>query len=214
MKKVISFICVAVLLFSLFSCNQVKNREYDEGEVLAAAKPLIEASIPLNEIFWGEGIGYIEDYNTSDGYYYEANFVDLKEIGISTIEDLKKMTREVFSEEYSNIIFSTTLSSVSDSSGIQGLARYYQKYKDVECTEPDVIMVYSLATVFLTDDLEYLYDTMDVVGSVGDVVNVKLSVRVTRDGATQIRELTVGLIEEENGWRINDSTYMVFNPEQ
>ena len=200
MKKILSFVCVAALLLSLISCNQVKNREYNEEEVLAAAKPLIKESIALNEIFWGKGIGYIEDKNTSDGYYFEANYVDLKEIGISTLAELKEMTKKVFSEEYSNIIFSTTLSSVSDSSGIQGLARYYQKYKDLECTEPDTIMVYSLAKNFLTDEVEYLYDTMTVIGSVGDVVNVKLSVKVTRDDVTQIRELTVGLVEVENGW--------------
>ena len=214
MKKILSILCAAMLLFSLLSCDKEKNREYNEEEVLAAAKPLIEASVPLNEIYWGEGIGYIDDKNTADGSYYEANIVDLKEYGIKTIEDLKNKTRAVFSEEYSNVIFSTTLSSVSDSSGIQGLARYYQKYEDIERTKPYCIMVYSEAKALLTDEVEYLYDTMEVVGSVGAVVNVKLLVKVTRKGVSQNRELTVGLIEQADGWRINDSTYMVFREEQ
>ena len=54
MKKILYFICVVALLLSLISCDQVKNREYNEEEVLAAAKPLIKESIALNEIFWGE----------------------------------------------------------------------------------------------------------------------------------------------------------------
>ena len=45
-------------------------------------------------------------------------------------------------------------------------------------------------------------------------IEAKMHEIVKRDEKVQERTLTVGLIEEENGWRINDSTYMVFNTEQ
>ena len=121
------------------------------------------------------------------------------------------MTCEVFSSSYSANIFETTLSSVSDTDGIQGLARYYQKYEDVEMTKPDTIMVYSRANVFLKDEVDYLFDTLEVVGSKKQIVYVTLYANVKREEKSQTRQIKVGLIEEENGWRLNDATYLVYD---
>lgn len=212
MKKIFSLLLVLVLSFSLFSCKE-KNRTYDEGEVKAAAADLIERSKVLNLVYWGTGIEYVENDNTSNGYYYEANILHLEKLGFKTIEELRTMTLGVFSAEYSEIIFASSLSSVSDEDGIHSLARYYQKYLDKEMKEPDTIMVYSRAKVLLTDEVVYLYETLEVEGSVGEVVYVNLKVSVTRDEKTQIRSIRVGLIEQENGWRLNDATYITYDKE-
>lgn len=209
MKKIVSFIALLTLLLSLVSCGE-KNREYDESEVKAAAEYLIKRSADLNCIFWGEGIGYINDDSFSVGYYYPASVASLASFGIETIEDLKEKTREVFSSSYSENIFSTTLSSLSDGEEIYRLARYYQKFSDSENNQPECIMVYTNALVLLKDEVSYKFDTLTVVGSKKETVYVTLSVNVKREEKTQIRELRVGLVEEDSGWRIDTPTYMSY----
>jgi len=212
MKKIISTVLIFVIIFSLFSCSE-KDREYDEGEVILAAKELIEASKLLNYVYWGEGIGYIEDENTANGYYYQADFTSLKNLGFRTVDELKELTRATFSTTFSEYVFETKLSSVSDEDGVHSLARYYQKYYDKEMTEPDTIMVYSRAIILLSDEVEYDYDSITVEGSKGQVVYIKINATVKREEKEQTRSLKIGLIEEESGWRLNDATYLVYDEE-
>ena len=209
MKKIISLLTLFALLCSLISCGE-KNREYDESEVKQAAEILISKSAALNQIFWGEGIGYISDSSYSVGYYYPADIFSLYNYGIETVDDLKEKTREVFSFAYSQNIFSTVLSSLNDGDGIYAYARYYQKYSDAEEKVPETIMVYSKALVLLKDEVRYNFDTMEVIGSKKEMVYVTLTVDVVRDENTQTRALKVGLIEEEDGWRIDTPTYMSY----
>lgn len=209
-KILISVILVTAAVFSVTSCD----RKYNEEEVLEAAKALIEDSKKFNLIYWGEGIPYVRDESSSNGYYYPANPIEVKKMGFETVEELKEITGEVFSESYCKSIFSSALSSYGDEDGIYGLTRYYQKYSDAYMTEPECIMVYSRATVFLTDEVEYLYDTMVVTGSKKETVYVKLSVNVTRDDKTQTREMKVGLCEEASGWRLDTPTYITYYEEQ
>ena len=211
MKKAVSLILIFIILLSVTSCG---DREYDENTVLTEAKRLIPETVMLNDIFWGKGIDYVKDESTASGYYYMADPIYLKIAGFETVDEIKDMTRLVFSSSYCESIFSAVFSSISDTDGIQGLTRYYQKYSDLEMKEPECIMVYSRAIVLLSDEVEYLYDTMKVVGSVKETVYVTLSVKVTRGEKSQIREIKVGLIEEENiGWRIDTPTYITYYEE-
>ena len=80
-----------------------------------------------------------------------------------------------------------------------GYTRYYQG--------EEVIMVYAKYNPLLVDTVEYYCDRITVVGSKGDIVTVKVPIKVTRGDLTQEREIEVDLIEEENGWRIDSPTY-------
>ena len=205
---------ILLLILTVFSVGCEKNREYDESEVILAAKTLIKNSAELNEIYWGKGIAHTGDISTSNGYYYEADVIDLKKYGIETVDGLIKKTGETFSKSYSENIFETKLSSVYDEEGIYSYARYYQKYSDAENKEPEAIMVYSKAINLLTDEVEYLYDTISCEGSKGETVYVKISVTVTRGDNSQEREITIGLIEEDVGWRIDTPTYISYDEQQ
>ena len=65
--------------------------------------------------------------------------------------------------------------------------------------------------VFLSDKVTYLFDTLEVSHSEGELVFVSLDVRIERDGKTQERTINVGLIEEDDGWRIDNPTYANYN---
>ena len=212
MKRIIALILLLCTVLSASLIFTSCDREYDEKEVKDAATLLIEKSLVLNEIYWGEGIPYIPG---STSVYCEANFISLSELGFYTIEELKEKTRAVFTNEYCEYIFSTAFSSVNDGDEIQFYARYYQKYEDEKQTIPLNIMVYSRFENMLPDKVEYLYDTLTVTHSEGDTVYVKLNARVTRDEENvQIREKIIGLIEEEDGWKIDTATYLKYNDQQ
>ena len=213
MKKIITLILVFSLILSLSLGLSSCDREYDENEVREAAINLIEKSLFLNEIYWGEGIPYITSVSTA--LYCEANFLALSELGFYTVDELKKQTEEVFSKNYCEDIFSTSFSSIKDGEEIEFYARYYQKYEDEFQTVPISIMVYTRFENLLPDEVEYLYDTLTVTHSEKEVVYVKVQAKVTKDAEhSQIREMIIGLIEEENGWRIDTSTYLKYNDRQ
>lgn len=209
MKKIISLLLIMTAALSLFSCE--KNREYNEGEVAVAARELIPKTADLNIIYWGAGIGYVKNDSTSVGYYYEADPFSLIKYGITTVDDLKEMTRAVFSDSYSSNIFDTKLTSVQDGDEIISYARYYQNYSDAENREPDRIMVYSRAVVLLSDDVTYLPETIKVLYSKKQTVFVSIEASVKRGDKTQTRTITVGLVEEEDGWRIDTPTYISYD---
>ena len=102
MKRVTKFIVTVSLILSLcvnlFSCD----REYDEEVIKAVTPSLIEESLILNEIYWGEGIPYIP---STSSVYCEANFIALSELGFYTIDELKEKTDKVFSKKYCEYIF-------------------------------------------------------------------------------------------------------------
>jgi hypothetical protein len=209
--KIKALLLILVVIFALFcniSCS--KNREYDEAEVISAAQTLIKKSEILNDIYYGYGIGYEMNESEAVGAYYRADFFSAQKFGVETIEDIKDLTYDCFTVSYSNSIISTKLSSVSDESGIQGYARYYQKYNALDDSE-ECIMVYKYAEVYLVDEVVYDYATIRAIGSVGDEVFVEIDVEVTTpDKKMQTQTVKISLLEESNGWRINSPTYVKY----
>lgn len=207
--KITSFLLTVVVIllsFSMFSC--AKNREYDADVVVKEAEKLIKASETLNFIYYGSGIPYVTDESYANGYYYMADSLAASEMGINTLDDLKKKTKEVFGADMYNMMVNTKLGNVTDSDGnIVNYARYYQKYDDTT-GEPEYIMVYKNAEILLKDTVSYDYESLCAVESKRETVYVEIDAQVTTpEGKKQQRTLRIGLIEEENGWRLATSTY-------
>lgn len=214
--KIKVFLLTIVVIFSVFSTisckenNEVKDREYDEQEVIASAVDLIKKSEILNDIYYGYGIECdTGDINNANGYYFPADVLSLNKFGIESFEDIKKLTRECFTDAQSSLMFNTVLSSVKDTNGnIIHFARYYPEYETLDPTAEKCIMVYSKYEVLLKDKIEYLYDTVRVFDVEGETIYVNIDVKVTNSkGNVQDKTLKIGLIEEESGFRIDTPTY-------
>ena len=201
MKKFLALILIiCTSLIFLASCGE-ENRKYNEQEVIEAAEKLIPKAKKLNDIFWGAGIRYTEDDNYKNGSYYPADYSHLDELGYGSLEDILLAMDKVYSQKYAASIASGVFSSSIGGGGSVGLVRYYQ--------EKDLLMVYTEYKPFLNDEVEYLTDTLKVLGSKGERVQVEVSVKIT-DSETkevQTREIKFYLIEEANGWRIDSPTY-------
>ena len=200
MKKLIALLLIITSLFFIVSCGD-ENRKYNEEEVIEAAERLIPKSKKLNDIFWGYGIRYIEDDNYKNGVYYPADQLHLTELGYDSVDEIISAMTKVYSISYARSIASAVFSSTVGTTGSVGLVRYYQ--------EKDILMVYGEYNQFLYDDVNYLTDSIKVLGSKGKRVQVEISVEITDSDTkeAQTREIKFYLVEEADGWRIDSPTY-------
>ena len=206
----ILLIALIVLIFTLSFCE--KNRKYDKEEVEAATKELLREAEFLNQIYYGSGIRYYDTDDGTTGYYRKADLLHLEELGFSTLDELKVITEKTFSDEYSAVLYDTILSSLKEGSTVVTAARYFQAY-DEETNQPTDIMVYSKFNIKFKDKIEYDYDSIKAEGSKKDKVYVSVNATVTNsEGKSQKITLTVTLIEEEDGWKIDNPTYANYNP--
>ena len=198
---------IALLLqVALFtSCN----RRYDEAEVIEATKTLLKDAEKLNLVYYGSGIRYYDSEN-SESVYRKAEKSHLDELGFHTLGELYVLTEKTFSDEYSNILYSTILDTLRDGENIVGYKRYYQTYN--ESTGEYEIMVHSKFTPLMKDTVSYDYDSVRVNGAKKEKVYVTVSATVTNsDGAHQNIDIVITLIEEEDGWKIDNPTYANYN---
>jgi hypothetical protein len=211
--KIKAFLLIIIVILTLsLTVSCTKNREYDEAEVTLAAKELLKKSEKLNYIYYGYGIEYEMNESEANGAYYRADSLSLEKLGIRTVEDIEKLTYDTYTQSLSQSVILTKLNgrSLDEDSTVMNYARYYQKINALDGSN-ECIMVYKLAEVYLTDDTEYLYDTLRVIGSEGETVLIEVDVKVTNsEGKEQIQTLKFTLLEEINGWRINSPTYVKF----
>ena len=208
-NKLISLLLIAVTLVSLFTLSSC-NRRFDKAEVIEATKTLLKDAEMLNIVYYGSGIEYFDDDEVK-GYYHKANPNHLENLGFSTIDELKRLTEKTFSDGYSSMLYSTILSSLMDDISVVSPARYYQAF-DEKTGAPTHIMVYSNFTPMFKDSIVYDYDSLKAKGSKKEKVYVEVDATVTNaEGKSQRTTVTVTLVEEDDGWRIDNPTYANYN---
>ena len=213
MKRIISLLLTVILVITLSATVLTScDKKYDEDEVREAAKRLIEESILLNEIYWGEGIPYnVGDKNNSDGVYYAAIEAYHYQWGFKTIDELRALTAKTFSKGYCQNIETTMLTGIVEGGENVFLSRYYQKISSLDGT-PEFIMVNSDWEVELIGRVTYDYDSIKVIGSEDETVYVTVMATVTEEGYDpQTREIRIALVEESDGWKIDSPTYLNYD---
>ena len=203
---------VFILLFSsitLTSCN----RKYDENEVVNATKTLLEQAKILNKVYYGSGIEYYDTEENGMGYYRKAKKEHLDELGFSTIDELKVITEKTFSDGYSNTIYNTILSPIRDDTSLISAVRYYQA--EDEETKESYIMVRASFIPLFKDSVEYDYNTVRVEKVKKEKVYLEVDATVTNsEGKTQNITITVVLVEEDDGWRIDNPVYANYDEQK
>ena len=210
-----ALILAAVALTALFSCG----KRYEDGEIVAAAKDLIERSEEINKIYFGDGIPLADEEDYADLFPWLSPSVPSEDeeddmtyymvkpdCGYSSTDDVKKATLSVFTEDYSAILFENAFSGVTVVVGegdqaerqLVSLARYIDSEEGylagrVPSEEEKLPLgrVYDLSSV-------------SVVFQRGTEARVKVS-STSADGETEEIELT--LIMTADGWRLDTPTY-------
>lgn len=200
-KKILSIAVILVLLFtSVTSCN----RAFDEEEVISAAKELLPAAEKLNYIYYGEGIKYY-DSDAAVSIYKEAQKSHLDELGFHTVDELKAMTEEVFSDSYSQTMYSSVLDTLRVDDTIVGYKRYYDYTND---DGESMIMVNVMYEPLIKSTISYDYESIKVKGAKKEKVFLSVSAVVSNaDGESRMIDITITLVEEEDGWKIDNPIF-------
>lgn len=209
MKRIISITVAVIMLISVIFSMSSCDREYDEAEVIAAARILLKKSEPLNEIYYGKGLHYDELSVESVGNYKKVLDEELDKYGIYSLGDLKIKTKEVFTRGFSEEIFSAKLNEVYDENGIN-YARYIEHSPDVSGVDK-FIYVNPNHKVYMTDKVEYLYDTLAVCDVEDEYLFLSVNAKITNEeGNTREEKIEFTMLEEQNGWRIDSFTFAVY----
>ena len=206
MKKGLAFLLIPIMILTILSSC---NRSYNEAEVKSAAITLLEKSILVNEVFYGVGITVDTTRpELSSGNYKVADDAYLGKLGVYDINGIKELTKTVYTGELCDIIFSTKLTSARDSDGnIISYARYSERKEGSK----KYILVYTAAQKSYENDVEYLYDTLRVVGSDGEYIIINVDVKLTTfDGFSRYQNVEFLLLEEYNGFRLDTLSFVKY----
>lgn len=210
MKRIFSALTVLLLIFTLAFSMTSCDRDYDEAEVVAAAKQLLKKAEPLNEIYYGKGLRCDELSVESFGSFKLVLDEELDLYGIKTIDDLKRKTRDVFTMSCSEMIFNTRLDPIYDVNGnIIYQARYIEHSPGAD--NEKFIYVDPNYTVSMTDTVEYYYDTVKVLDVEDLYLYMSVNAKITNEnGESRERVIEFTMLEESSGWRLDTFTYAVF----
>ncbi len=198
-KIIVLSVMMAVIIMSLASCGS----HTDENEVKRIVEDLVTASYELNDIYFGKGLTFDpEGESTLKDYYPAAESVKYK-----STADIKAATEAVFTKEYCDILYEAAFSGFSsyaysddeDSSlSVNGkvLARYIDDY--------DILHVYGEITPVIEKMREYDFDSMTIKKNTESFIDVIVPSMI--DGKKDM-DIKLSLRNTENGWRLDSPTY-------
>jgi hypothetical protein len=211
MKKTLSALSIAVLLISvlLSSCSGEKHTADEMREI---AEPLIEKSAELNVIYFGEGLPLTVDAAEAEAFYssFDTDVESIsyhpvdKSCGYESIDDIKNATLEVFTEDYSDYLFTLAFTGISDTVndgvGDKTETSSYARYLEQSGMLTARI---DLASEALTLGRVYHMDELEIVREKDDYVLVSIPTEL--DGKECDVELK--LVLTDDGWRLDTPTY-------
>ena len=208
MKNIVKILCLAisVLLCALFvmSCGV----DYTDEDIIKEAKALVEKSVPINVIYFGEGLPIsaqdseaAEKFAKENGFSLEnIQFLPVNEESpYKKIEDIKKATEKVYSKAYCEYLFSMAFEGYSTE---DGTAAVYAKYLEDESGTLTV-------RIDLADNplpkRTYDFASCEVISKKDDKAMIKLDSYL--DGVKEENKVTFTIVKEEDGWRLDTPTY-------
>ena len=211
MKKTLSALSIAVLLISVLlpSCSREKHTADEMREI---AEPLIEKSAELNVIYFGEGLPLTVDAAEAEAFYssFDTDVESIsyhpvdKSCGYESIDDIKNATLEVFTEDYSDYLFTLAFTGISDTVndgvGDKTETSSYARYLEQSGMLTARI---DLASEALTLGRVYHMDELEIVREKDDYVLVSIPTEL--DGNECDVELK--LVLTDDGWRLDTPTY-------
>ena len=180
---------------ALIACSG--ERRITKGELAEVLPELVEKSAVLNEIYFGDG--FPPDGSAAlpeNGYYY----VDSEIYGLYTIEQIKEATEEVFTPEYSLILYASAFDGLASEDAVTP-PRYIEGERG--------LMQSVRSTVYDLAERTYDYETLKVKKA--DHARATVSVQtVDTDGNKAAIELIVVRTTDAAGnhiYRLDSPTY-------
>lgn len=108
-------LAAVLLLLTAALCACSGARKITKAEVAEVLPTLVEKSKELNEIYFGDGFPPEGSASLPEnGYYY----VDSEYYGFYSIEQIKEATEEVFTPEYSHILYASAFDGLANGDAV------------------------------------------------------------------------------------------------
>ena len=207
--KIIAFLLTIIIsTLALASCGS----SADIDEIRDVLHDLIPKSEELNVIYFGEGLPLASDRELVEefysSFYSEIEMINYhpvdSECGYTSEDEIREATLAVFTEEYSEYLFTRAFTGISDvlSNGAEDV-KYSAIYAMYLMQNGTLTVRIDLADEAIELGREYDIDSCEIVRSRGNYVVV--SVPSVFDGKAEDIELK--LVKTPNGWRLDSPTY-------
>lgn len=174
-------------------------------EIAPVAQALIEASMPINDIFFGEGLPAIErdsQFAIDNHVYYmdeHGNYDYVTEdCPYQSVDAIKAAAEAVYSDEYLASIYETMFVGVADEHAGMLYARYLDTDQGLKKSNLHESMIAGVRI--------YDYASMAIVEpSNASFVNLEFDTHL--EGEDDVLRVRLTLVREDDGWRLDSPTY-------
>ncbi len=189
-KRIIAFCLIIIFVLSitpaLASCKRMKD-----DEAKKEIERLVTESYILNVIYFGTGLKH--EITSED----KGDYIKVSEDALYTEKKpLVEKTREIFSSDYAQGIISSAF--VGAGGGISSTATYPRYIEDSDGT-----LTIRRDSVVIDEIAIYDFSTMNIIKNSRN----SIIVRIMTKNLEKNQEVQIQLVYEENGWRIDSSTY-------
>ena len=204
MKKFACLILLAVMLLSLASCG---GSGMTEEEIRETYRTLVEASYPLNDVYYGDGLPF--EQNESVMAYlagvaegtegFKVSYMPVAEDSPYKSEaEIREATMAVFSDQMCELLFALGFEGMStDEDETVAFARYIEQ-KEILTVRLDV------AADAIPMGRTYDFDAMKIIAD--ERGRVRASFPSEIDGKKSV-DVKITIINTPNGWRLDSPTY-------
>lgn len=204
MKRWCICILAAAVTAGLFSSCSFSS--FTDEEIRTAAAELIEASVAINEIYFGEGLPSVEeDSDAADAFSSEIqtdttllSYLPVSEdAGYTSIDGIKEATEKVYSQSYCEYLFEMAFSGISTDNAEATYARYLE-------TDSGTLAVHKELSVMDARTYDTKVDNIEVQRKSGNTAIVEAQSYVNGEEDVTVE---VQMIYEDGAWRLDSPTY-------
>ena len=206
MKTFIKTVLFAVFVLSVFTLSACGKSGLSADEIRETYKELVEASYVLNEIYYGEGLPYIEDedavaalHGLAEGTDVSVHYMPVsKEAPFQTESEIREATAAIFSPAVCETMYEIAFTGVStEDESMIAFARYIEQ-------DAFLTVRIDLAETALRVGRTYDFSAMTVVADEPD--RITASFPSFLDGKKSVN-VKITMIKTADGWRLDSPTY-------
>lgn len=199
MKRILSFLLTAVMLFSLASCG---GSGLSDDEIRDIYADLIEQSYLLNDVFYGDGLPFTNDPETMAslaGASSRFSYMPVDKNALLQSEaEIREATLAVFTKSMCDHLFTLAFEGMSTDDEETVVYARYIEMEDILTVRID------LAEEALPLGRVYDMDTMDILNQSGNRIVASFATSVDGEPSVNVK---LTLVKTADGWRLDSPTY-------
>lgn len=199
MKRILSFLLTAVLLFSLASCG---GSGLSDDEIRDVYADLIEKSYLLNDVYYGDGLPFVNDPETMAalaGAISRFSYMPVdKSAPFQSEAEIREATLAVFSQPMCDHLFILAFEGMSTGDDETVVYARYIEQSEILTVRID------LADEALPMGRVYDLDSMDILNQNGSRIVASFPTSVNGEPSVNVK---LTLVKTADGWRLDSPTY-------